>query len=583
MRSRPFAFFCLWVFLPALATSAFSQSPPSSDTTFTSNSELVLVPVHVSDVYGRPMRGLRQENFVLKSDGNPQRVSIFEEIQPSTGPGLPPGAAAPVVPNSFSNLPAAGLPHQAVIVALDLVNTPVLLQGWAKTQTVKYLASRPPQQPLAIVAFTPGGLREVCSFTSDTARLIAAVNRVGVRLTNNELNEIITSYMDPMGHIDSYAYLRSAQQDIQNQKVPGDLDAGSATLHDFEQLAWAYSGVPGRKTVLWLTAGFPIAEEVMDGPTMLGRMSRPNSITPYSSGRFLNTMLLPQFHRAFTALNKSDVVVYPIDVKGLLMDSMWDVTSPAGLYIHPGLSHLYPALPNNAGAASDGMKELAHRTGGKTCIAGNNLNDCMERALNESSDYYLLGFYVSQQERKVGWHKLKVGLNVDHGEVRARSTYYLRPLGTPPEQEQEEDLRSAIFAGVDYTGVFFSVEPAARPADPKAPVVFRIWVPAGSVQLLPGQDKLSYDVIGIPLSRKGEPVGDKSRIVNIDVAPKDVQKALSRGWNLLDFVPAAPEVDGVKVIVRDNSTGRVGSVVFPLSTESATVGAKPLVPLAPPK
>ena len=108
-------------------------------------------------------------------------------------------------------------------------------------------------------------------------------------------------------------------------------------------------------------------------------------------------------------------------------------------------------------------------------------------------------------------------------------------------------------------------------------------MPASSVQLLPGQDKLSYDVIGIPLSRKGEPVGDKSRIVNIDVAPKDVQKALTRGWNLLDFVPATPEVAGVKVIVRDNSTGRVGSVVFPLSTESATVGAKPLVPLAPPK
>ncbi len=41
---------------------ATAQTPAPSDTTFTSNSELVLVPVHVMDHWGRPLHGLTKDN-----------------------------------------------------------------------------------------------------------------------------------------------------------------------------------------------------------------------------------------------------------------------------------------------------------------------------------------------------------------------------------------------------------------------------------------------------------------------------------------------------------------------------------------
>jgi len=558
---------CLLV--PILSIMAVPQGPSDAQATFKRNSELVLVPVHVSDYYGRPRHGLQRENFVVKSDGVPQRIALFEEVQRSPAPPAGSAATNAVGPGKFSNHPPEGLPQQIVILAFDMVNTPVMLQGWAKDQAIRYLSSHPVQQPLGVVAITPKGLRNVCPFTSDTAQLIAGIKKIPVRLNSQDLQETITSHMDPRGRIDTYSYLVNALQARNAERVPGDIDAGSATLNGFEELAWAYSGVPGRKTVLWLTSGFPITEEVIDGPIMLGRISQPNRVLPYSSGVHLNTELLPQFQRAFTALNKSDAIVYPIDIKGLSTDSMWDITMPAGLLIHPEQSHLYPLLPDNSRAGNDGMNELAHRTGGKKCVAGNDISVCIQRALDESSDYYLLGFYVPAQGRRNGWHKLKVNVNVDHGEVRSRSTYYLRPLDAPPEQEQEDDLRSAIFAGVEYTGVFFNVEPAAKRPDTKAPISFRVAVPGSSVQLMPGQDKLSYEVLAIPLANTGEPLGNKSGIVKIDIAPKLVQTALTKGWNLIDFVPIAPGIAAIKVIVRDNGTGRVGSVVFPLDAETA--------------
>lgn len=336
------------------------------------------------------------------------------------------------------------------------------------------------------------------------------------------------------------------------------------TLRTFEQLAWAYSGIPGRKTVLWLTTGFSLMPEVPDGPAMIGHGLTRSGLA--SAGQHRTGELLPEFQRAFTAMTKANVMVYPVDVAGLPLEEMWDISQPAGLYIHPELTHLSGyRLPDTSGEGREGMKEIANRTGGKSCTAGNNLKVCLDQALSESSDYYLLGFYVSQQQRKAGWHKLKVSVNTDHGEVRSRNTYFLRALGTPPQREQEEDLRSAILAPVDYTGILFTVEPGTQAASPRAPIPFKVSVPASSILLQPGEQKLSFEVIAIPLSSKGTPIFPQSRIVKLDMTPEIAQKALMKGWSLINSVPGDSTIVAVKIVVRDDTTGRIGTVMFPVT------------------
>jgi hypothetical protein len=309
---------------------------------------------------------------------------------------------------------------------------------------------------------------------------------------------------------------------------------------------------------------------VPDGPAMIGHGLTASGAL-HSSGMHISNELLPAFQRAFTALNKSNVVVYPVDVEGLPMDDMWDVSMPSSLSIHPELSHLTPTILADRSAENrDGMKELAHRTGGKTCTAGNNISLCLQQALAESSDFYLLGFYVSQQKRKTGWHKLKVDLNVDHGEVRSRNTYYLRPLGIPPQREQEEDLRGAISASVDYTGILFTVQPGSRADGGKDPIAFKVKVPSTSILMLPGEDRLSFDIITIPLAKNGAPIDKQSRIVKIDMNPETAQKALQRGWSLTNTISSEGSPTAVKVVIRDNGTGRIGSVTFPVDTKAAS-------------
>jgi len=562
----------------ALPIPAAPQNSAQGETVFTSNSELVLVPVEVLDGSGRPLHGLKREDFVLKSDGNPQRIGLFEEVQAPPPPPLitapsvvnasSPSSAPASAPARFSNLPGTGIPQQLFIVAIDTVNTPIRLQSWARAQLIKYLQASPPRQPMEIVAVTGDGLRQVHPFSTDTASLIASIRKVHSGMTRQDIQSPLLSRMDPQGRIDSYSSVVSQLQQRQAEDVAGNVDGGFATLRNFEEIAWAYSGIPGRKTVLWLTTGFPLQQMEPNAPAMFGHGPGRGGLA-YSGVMRVNNDLLPAFQRAFTALNKANVMVYPVDVAGLPMEAMWDVSQPPSLYSHPEFNNLSPLILSDRAAESrDGMKELAHRTGGKTCTAGNDVKFCLEQAMAESSDYYLLGFYVPQQNRKLGWHKLKVTVNAYHGEVRARNTYYLRALGTAPEQEQQQDLRGAIDAAVNFTGILFNVQPGVRAAGATAPLVFKISVPAASILLQPGQEKLSFDVISIPLSAQARPLDKRSRIVKLEMNPQITQKALLQGWNLVNSIAADGSIAAVRVVIRDNGTGRIGSVTFP-------VGAKP--------
>ncbi len=106
----------------ALPVSATPQNSTDSETTFTSNSELVLVPVQVLDYSGRPLHGLKQEDFVLKSDGKPQHIGLFEEMQTPPAPATKPplilvstsDAAPAPLPEKFTNLRRDALPQATV-------------------------------------------------------------------------------------------------------------------------------------------------------------------------------------------------------------------------------------------------------------------------------------------------------------------------------------------------------------------------------------------------------------------------------------------------------------------------------------
>jgi VWFA-related protein len=71
---------CLLFSLVILALPAWpvAAQQPEATPTFSANSNLVIVDVAIKDKSGKPIEGLKQNDFVILEDGRPQKISVFE-------------------------------------------------------------------------------------------------------------------------------------------------------------------------------------------------------------------------------------------------------------------------------------------------------------------------------------------------------------------------------------------------------------------------------------------------------------------------------------------------------------------------
>ncbi len=524
--------FCLLFAIECLNAQQATPVPADNapTTTLSTTTELVLVPVQVKNGNG-PMLGLKKEDFILRSDKQVEPIRVFEEWSSSTA--TPPAHTAPAASaNSFSSVPPGGLPQQLLIIAIDLVNTPFLEQGRAKQQLLKYLSEDLPQQPFALVAITRNGLRQIHSFSSNSAVLVDALRRMQSSTTKDEMQELTLESGD-------VGQMATAMAEAQLFQAYAEKIAARTTLAALEQIAQAYAGVPGRKSVIWLTGGIS-----------------PILSSPLEQGIGLDTDLLDDFERAFSAMNTANIAIYPVNLNGI------GGGNRGGRQINGSI-----APQSAAGFADDrtfGIKVLANKTGGKWCTAMTELKTCIDQAVEDSASYYLLGFYVPQKGRKPGWHKLDVKLVSGDGSVRSRTNYYLASRLEPTPKEVASVMRDAANARIDYTGLAFTVDRLPDPNGNTSTAMLRIRVPASSVVSPEGDKKtLSYDVGVVPLKADGDLVTN-IKVTRLDLNPAQTENSLNHGWIITEPSPPLSSAAAVKYIIRDNGTGRIGSVTVPL-------------------
>src|SRR4030095_4083082 len=97
-----------------LAPALFAQEPETPPV-FTSQAELVVVDVLVSDGAGRPVRGLTREHVAVTEDGAPRAIASFEAIDlPDAVPSAAETAAA--APTAGTANPVR--PDRAIVVVV---------------------------------------------------------------------------------------------------------------------------------------------------------------------------------------------------------------------------------------------------------------------------------------------------------------------------------------------------------------------------------------------------------------------------------------------------------------------------------
>jgi VWFA-related protein len=556
------AFFYLFL-VTLVAESGFSQGSssqsqgPAPTTTIYSKTELVYVPVVVRDKDGKHVRGLTREAFAVEQDGVPQTVSIFEEV---SGPRKEPNAIS-VGDGFVTNVTPEKSDRQLTVIVLDLMNTPIIRQGEAQRAVIRYLGNNArATHPIALFALNSSGLQQIYSFTEDPALLIRALQKFGTQAggaaDNTAENRAEVDRLESVegsmaagdaGMTAIYGRLLAA---VKRGNTAYQVSTIRGTLASLEQLAGALAGVPGRKSVIWATAGFPF---ILDDP---------------DSFENRGTELMDDYARVWKLMNSASVAIYPVDVTGL------DAVGMAGSGIYGNDQRITGAQVQSAAHGvgmqmtpgmerQDSLRAIASATGGRAFLNRNDLDKAFEEADSDSADYYLLGYYLKKSP-KPGWHRLKATVDVPHSSVRARDGFYSGTAVKAGDKSSRREFATAMAGPIDYTSVTFAARAevdSKKCSGGKCLVIAETVIPPQSLVIdRDDANFVNFDIAVLALAPDEKVGGESSETIRLHLTPQSLQEVMSTGITYRGKVHLAPGTYDLRVAVRDNQTGKIGTV-----------------------
>ncbi len=534
--------------------SAQDAKPQEPNPTITSRTELVLVPTLVREKSGTSITGLAKTDFTLMENGAEQKIAVFEEIKTSAvrqqWQTLPAGEFS----NYLVNEPA---PRRLTLIVMDSINTQFADRSYAREHILKFLGEMAgSKEPIALLQLHRGGVRVIHDFTTDPAVLAEALRRF--QLPEAPVADTEASLPDPAAIAASQALnneprqlLKLLQDMEQNYLAAQRMLAAQLTLDGMQQIARAYAAIPGRKSVIWASGGFPFS--IDDLSRVLSGSATPGYLSE----------ILPLYEKTWQALNDANIALYPVDLRGLV------VLGPSA-DSHVTASDLKRARGSSWWTQQDTLstfQEFADMTGGKAYFNTNELVHAFHDAVDDSASYYLIGFYLAPDDRKPGWRKLQVKVKPAHAQARARSGFYIMPAEKDTSKSRQSDIALALSSSLDFTSVpLLARWTETTPNGEKKRAAFELILSPNAVLVAESdQNHMSVDFAAAASEPAGKIVASNGRTMDTHLKPEFLQQIRSDGITYKGALDLPPGQYTVRFVVRDNLRGRMGSVAAPLT------------------
>lgn len=558
-RKISLVIFPVLLFLLVTAPPDFGQNKSGEATSqapaIKVQTRLVLIPADVSDAKGNRVTDLKKEDFEVFENGKRQEIALFEHVT-TKGEVMKP---AEVPEGVFTNTVERG-PDRITIFVLDLLNSRKEEQKEARKQLLEFLSkSLDEREPLCLITVDARGAWLIHGFTSDPKVLAEALSKVKeekseqdrpAKNPEEELYKTLAGWHSKDAEravAGEEARIRMLQSEIGFQ----DASAGERirlTLMSLMEIADAFAGIPGRKSMIWATAGFPF--EVNDAAAFAKEGGRASL---GSAG------MLTLYEQTWRTLEAANIAVYPLDVSGLI--------NPA--YASAGMGEPLPQHVQMDMNVTN-LENFADMTGGRFCDRRLDARKCFEVAASDSSDYYLLGIYDKSGTEKPGWRKLSVRPLRQGMHVRARSGYYLGASAREADTDTQL-MQKALFSTFEYTGLPLNVrmlrtEAASKPEMRK--VSFEYSIPAGAVHVTEeggGQLKLEFGAAA--RDSTGKMAGSFSKVLGGKLSETQAKQVREKGIVFHGTMELAPGEYELSFAVMDQVNEHTGSVTAPLKVE----------------
>ena len=523
------------------ATKATPAKEEEKPLTFTTGARLVIADVTVKDKNGNTINGLKQSDFAIFEDNAKQTVSVFEPQVLAAEPEPPPELKLddqlklPEIPQTTITFEAPGKVQyhdkRLMVFFFDFSSMAVNDQLRAQDAALEYLSKKITKADEVAVMLYTSTINILTDFTSDRDILTDVIKGMPI----GEATELagLADTGSCTGEDTGAAFVADETEfNILNT------DQKLAAL---ETAAKMLANLPEKKVMVYFSGG--VSKTGVDNQA--------------------------QMEASVNALMKANVVMYPLDVRGLMADPPGGAASSAasrGTGAFNGSS--YNNQRSSINDSQETLTTLAADTGGKAFLDSNDLALGIQMAQQAVSSYYILGYYTSNTKEDGKYRKITVKLANGNTSARLefRPGYYAdKDWHRMNGEDKEQQLKEAIAAGDPITDIplalqvdYFRISPTSY----FVPVSVRV---PGSVIGLAAKGSAAttqLDFLGQIQDETRNTVGNVRDYIKISLDQENKERASKRIYQYDAGFTLDPGRYKMKFLVRENVTGKMGTFLY---------------------
>jgi len=546
-------------FLFLFALMVFAQTPtptPKSvedDDVVKISTTLIQVDVTVTDKSGKVITDLKPEDFEIFENGEKQAITNFSfvsNIKTIAAPEKKENPAAPLPPTA--QLKAEQV-RRTVALVVDDLSLSFQSTYYVQRALKKFVNEQMQDGELVAIIRTGAGIGALQQFTSDRRQLLAAIERVRWNPAGTgNVGAFAPLQGSPVGSTDNSG---GEDEDDESGNAQSEFDSfresvfATGTLGAVNFIVRGMKDLPGRKSVMLLSDGFQLFSR------------NPN-------GSMESTRVLDSLRRLVDLANRSSVVIYTMDARGLQtlgLTAEDDTSGMSAAQVQQSLTSRRDKLFDT----QEGLISLARETGGLAIYNNNDLSRGIERMLDDQS-YYLIGYQPDAETfdaTKRRFNKLVVKVNRKDTRVRYRSGFFGisdDKIEKPTLQTPAQQITNALTSPFAVNDISLRLN-AVFGNDVKQGSFVRSLLHVNAKDLKftvepDGSKKTIFDVLAVSFGDNGNVVDQISKTYTLFLKDDAYRKVMNEGF-VYHFAFPVKKAGAYqyRVAIRDSATQKVGS------------------------
>jgi VWFA-related protein len=506
-----------------------AQQPPvdlEGVVKFESTTNLVVVNVTVKDRDGKPVSGLKKDDFTLFEDGTQQNLSVFEYEQLKTDVLRPVSVATEPADKKVTAQPPASGPKSAdyhdkrlLVLYFDYSSMAPQEQVRAANGAVKFLETQMSASDVVAVYSYGTELRLLQSFTDDRQRLIRLIRNLREH-PESELGPDIQRTDDTLDEDQEFTLFNTDKK-----------------LHALAQAVRQLAVLPKKKVFIYISAG-------------INGMGLENQ---------------SQLRRTLNEAVKANVSFYPIDARGLAanapaVNASGSTARGGGLFSGAAVTGARTEILSQ----QDTLHVLAADTGGKITVESNDLSLGIQAAQQDVSSYYLLGYYGTNTATDGKFRRIRVQVHgLRNARLEYRPGYYAsKTFKDFKAEDKEQQLAEALQLDNAVTDLPMALEVNYfRLASGKYIVPVALKIAGEGIRLTQkgaGQET-QFDFIGRVRADDGRDVASVRDTIKVKLTQTAAGQLARRSLLYDTAFILSPGQYALKVLARENLEGKIGT------------------------